>query len=222
MIEIEKRETYPERNGGYYRFTISTDEGKFYILYAGVLDVYWGYDCLHDIRKEPDSKSFTITKENYYFYSLLEELYSDVKNCNIFQLDDIDTRFYKNTEEIETKRKDNARWNHNLKKYQKHDPHRLFQNGAIKWHSDDFTYDAASFVRIAKKREKFLITFAKSQEEDHYQSYSVRFRNSGSRYDPFNLLFMKMYNKLVDYDPNYHQIHIEEYLYQKKLEKKLK
>lgn len=30
---------------------------------------------------------------------------------------------------------------------------------------------------------------------------------------------MNMYNSLSEYDPNYHQIHIEEYLYSKKLQK---
>ena len=48
-------------------------------------------------------------------------------------------------------------------------------------------------------------------------SVSIRFRNSGSRYNPFNIIFMKMFNKLQEYNPEYHQIHIEELEYQKKL-----
>ena len=47
----------------------------------------------------------------------------------------------------------------------------------------------------------------------------VRFRNSGSSYDPFNIPFMKFFNKLQEYDPEYHQIHIEEVILQKKLTK---
>jgi|GEM_PF-5639394 len=30
---------------------------------------------------------------------------------------------------------------------------------------------------------------------------------------------MKMYKKLIEYEPKYHQIHIEEYSYQKTLKK---
>lgn len=48
---------------------------------------------------------------------------------------------------------------------------------------------------------------------------SIRFRNSGSRYAPFNRLFMKMFNKLQfldDVNDYGHQIHIEEYLYNNK------
>ena len=47
----------------------------------------------------------------------------------------------------------------------------------------------------------------------------VRFRNSGSYYEPFNCVFMRMYNNLQKVDPKYHQIHMEELGYVKKLEK---
>ena len=48
----------------------------------------------------------------------------------------------------------------------------------------------------------------------------VRFRNSGSRYDPFNCVFMRFYQRLQEVDPNYHQVHIEELIYRKKLKRK--
>jgi hypothetical protein len=48
---------------------------------------------------------------------------------------------------------------------------------------------------------------------------TIRFRNSGSTYDPFNIVFMKMYQRLQEYNPDYHQIHIEETIYQKTLKK---
>ena len=46
----------------------------------------------------------------------------------------------------------------------------------------------------------------------------IRFRNSGSFYNPFNVLFMRMHNKMKkidDVNDIGHQIHIEEYLYNK-------
>ena len=48
---------------------------------------------------------------------------------------------------------------------------------------------------------------------------SVRFRNSGSRYVPFNIAFMDMYNDMKEVDDvtdKGHQLHIEEYLYETK------
>ena len=50
-------------------------------------------------------------------------------------------------------------------------------------------------------------------------SYSVRISNSGSRYGYFNIPFMNMYTKLCEYNPDYHQIHMEEYLYNEKVKK---
>ena len=48
----------------------------------------------------------------------------------------------------------------------------------------------------------------------------IRISNSGSRYAPFNIVFMRMFTKLQDIDDinDYgHQIHIEEYLYNQKV-----
>ena len=47
-------------------------------------------------------------------------------------------------------------------------------------------------------------------------------RNSGSRYSPHNIVFMRMFNELQEYYPEYHQIHMEEIEYQKKLQLKRK
>ena len=56
-------------------------------------------------------------------------------------------------------------------------------------------------------------------EDFHSPTYiPIRFRNSGSSYDPFNIVFMKMYNEMKNIDDINdigHQIHIEEYLYNK-------
>ena len=50
---------------------------------------------------------------------------------------------------------------------------------------------------------------------------TVRFRNSGSRYDPFNIIFMKLYQGLYELDYEYHQIHIEEYLLDSKIKRRV-
>ena len=82
--------------------------------------------------------------------------------------------------------------------------------------------DIASRLVIEKENEKFKITFIKSKKdyEGLFRTYAVRFRNSGSRYKPFNASFMYMYNSLKEYNPEYQQIHMEEYLYNQKVLKK--
>jgi hypothetical protein len=128
--------------------------------------------------------------------------------------------FCETVEELENKRKEIKDLNDDLKKSEKYNPNRLFRDGVIEWHCDDFPYEESSVVKIKKEKEKFIVIFEKSKNTDIYLTYHVRFRNSGSRYEPFNIIFMKMYNKLIDYDPEYHQVHIEEYLYQKRMNHK--
>lgn len=219
MLEI-KKEKIEWAHAGYYQFVITTDEGSFAICFAGNLDLYWRYLYQKRIMEEPESKSFTITKENYYVYSLFERLYYDVKKCNIFELDDIEISCCEDEEEIESKRQEFKRWNNNCRRQEKHNPHRLFQNNAIEWHCDDYAYDDASVLKIKKRNETFIITIEKSKIADPFFTYSVRFRNSGSRHQPFNSSFMKLYKNLIAYNPEYHQVHMEEYSYCKKLKMK--
>ena len=62
-------------------------------------------------------------------------------------------------------------------------------------------------VKIKKLKDMFLIRFYTQKQLDGYDreylcsfSTSIRFRNSGSRYDPFNLVFMQMFQKLQEVD----------------------
>ena len=101
----------------------------------------------------------------------------------------------------------------------------LYQNNKIDWYSDDFVYENASRLLIEKIDECFKITFIKSKKEYDdgiLMTYSVRISNSGSRYNPQNIEFMNMYDKLKEYENNFHQVHVEEVIYQQKLLKKLK
>lgn len=200
MLEIKKY-----KFDRYYAFDILTDEGCFSIFFGGNLDLYFLYKHNTNFLETDDSKDFYITKDNYFLYSLFEELYNDVLDYNIFTVDNFDSK---------------DEWLNRKKEFLEHDsynPRRLFHDGKIDWHCDDFDYDeGASFV-IERLNNCYKLTFNKCKADRILASYSVRIRNSGSRYGYFNIIFMRMYNKLCNYNPNYHQIHIEEYLYHKRL-----
>lgn len=121
---------------------------------------------------------------------------------------------------IERYDRKNAEW----KNYYRY--HWLYQNEVITWRSDEHIYEDADRVKIYQENENIILEFSRPPIKDEeliyhmYGSIGVRFRNSGSYYDPFNIIFMRMFNKLQEYDPDYHQIHIEELLYQKKLTRK--
>ena len=199
MIKIEKYKNLVNNDA----IKIITDEGSFTISFEGNLDLYWIYRPNGNVFLKEDKHDFYITKENYFLYSLFERLYVAVKegkpylNCPY----DVDNRY---------------------KKYPfGNEP--LFIDNKIEWHSDDYPYDEASVVIIYKYDENtFKIEFTKSKG-DYFPTFAVRFRNSGSSYQPFNSTFMSMYNSLINRDYDCHQIDYEEVLYEQKvLEKKMK
>ena len=207
MLEINKTKDAE----GYDRFKIIADTGSFDIIFGGNLDLYWSYWPEEDFEDWPLSKTFTITKENYFLYQKIDELYKNIKEQRPYPKTDKDdyTSFLKEL---------NSR-NSNESKKVDYAYEKLFQNDIIKWYSDDMPLENASSLEIKKQEDAYSITFFQGKEEYDFPTYSVRFRNSGSRYHPYNFAFMNMYNALSEYDPNYHQIHIEEYLYNKKLQK---
>lgn len=206
MLEINKTKDAE----GYDRFKIITDTGSFDIMFGGNLDLYWSYWPEEDFEDWPLSKTFTITKENYFLYQKIDELYKNIKEQRPYPKTDKDE--YTSFLELNLR-------NSNESKKVDYTYEKLFQNDIIKWYSDDMPLENASSLEIKKQEDIYSITFFQGKEEYDFPTYSVRFRNSGSRYHPYNFAFMNMYNSLSKYDSNYHQIHIEEYLYNKKLQK---
>lgn len=192
----------------YYAFDVITDDGCFSIAFGGNLDLYWIYKYETSFLDTPNSKDFYITKENYFLYSLFDELYNDVKDYNIFTIDNFDK------EEEWLKRKND------FFEHDKNNPTKLVKDNKIEWHCDDFDYDDGSSFVIERLDDCYKLTFNKCRADSIFTSYAVRIRNSGSRYGYFNVIFMRMYNKLCNYDPNFHQVHIEEYMYHKRLTKR--
>lgn len=194
-----------------YSFDFITDDGVFKIYFWGDLDLHWEYHYKDDISKIGDSKSFLITKEKFFLFQLFDDLYHDIKDYHIYKEDEFYTK------------QDVERFNKSIMKFDAYPYDLLFHDDKIEWHCDDCIYEEASMFMIEKLDEAYLLTFKKGIK-DGMLSYSVRIRNSGSRYHPFNIPFMRMYQQLCSYDferdADFHQIHMEEYLYQKKRIKK--
>lgn len=210
-----------------------SDENKILSVYfGGTLDLYWSIRT-----KIENDYSFDITKENYAVYKLFEQLFDDIKNINIFERNMVP--FYIDSEEekkeyvlahkqeleLENKR-------YRLCNYSNYNE--LFDelNNTITWYSDETCHEVANILKIKKENEKFTIEFMMQpyirgyvRDVNSAKSITIRFSNSGSRYDPFNTIFMRMYNNMKEIDDTNdlgHQMHIEEYLYNLNKVKKLK
>ena len=194
---------------------IEEENSYLSIFYGGNLDLYW---AIHSNKRklENDSKSdmFVITKENYELYNLFENLYNDIKEINLFEDFEEDKDKYR--------------------VYNQSNYHELFdeKNKTITWYSDETAHEVSNYLKIKKEKDCFIINFniqeyIEGYDRDFSSLYyiPIRFRNSGSRYDPFNIIFMRMYERLKEIDDvnEYgHQIHMEEYLYEIEQQKVLK
>jgi len=188
----------------YYSFEISTNDGTFEITFAGNLDLYWNYPCKFAEKNNISEKTFRITAEDSFLYDLLLELYDNIKNYNIYEED----VFKEHSEEIRE----------SLIKSDEYNPRKLFNNEVVDWHSDDYDYNETSKLVIFLDEDDIIIKFVKGITDYKRQTFAVRICNNGSRHDPFNVCFMRMYNKLIDYVPDreykeeFHQISINEYM----------
>ena len=200
---------YYDKYNEIYNYEFLKEDNKLDILFCGNLDLYF-------IIYGKNINEFTITKENMTIYNLFDKLYSDIENINIYDEEHIP--IYIETEEEQNEylkeRKDEYRL-HNRSNYNE-----LFnkENKTITWYSDETAKEVANYLKIIKEDEDFKLEFytrpyIEGYDRDFNSKYSItiRFRNSGSRYKPFNACFMRLFNNLQKYDPDYHQITIEEY-----------
>lgn len=181
------------------------------ITFGGNLDLYWYLKS--EEKREVDT--FEITKENYFLYFLFDILYNDIVNCNLFKVYDEELSFVNSIMELQKIYNRKKELNKIFSEYEEYK--RLYNGEYICWYSDDDSIEDANYVKIIKDDDKYILEFFSNFKSNTlWLSNTIRFRNSGSRYMPFNMIFMEMYNSLCtsDYDEN--QIHIEEYLYKKK------
>ncbi len=234
-LKIEKYELYKERkDGNYYDFVFQRDGNKtLSIFFGGNLDLYFS------LENFDDDPTFIIGKDYYEIYMLFDKLYSSVINADIYgeiTEEEKDHLIFMNKinqddyhrEIEELKRRERYR------KFLKnsHQYKNLVQDGLIIWLSDEYFDEVAPFVKIKKQENVYILEFGKSKIPLEYQNdadlmlmdprrITVRFRNSGSRYDPFNIIFMGLYQGLCNLDYEYHQIHIEEYLQESKIKSRV-
>ena len=203
-------------------------EKQFDVSFGGNLDLYWTIRSKND----SDCHEFIITKENYEVYKLFEELFDDIENIKIYTEPTIP--FYIETDEAKQEYINELEYEKNKYRLYNHSNYNeLFdkENNTITWYSDETNHEVANILKIKKEKESFRLEFSIQPYKEGYDRdfnslnyIPIRFRNSGSSYEPFNVIFMRMYEKMKQIDDINvygHQIHIEEYLYSQNKIKKL-
>ncbi len=224
MNKLELKSQDLEKNG---MGTVSLIRGneRLDISLAGNLDLYF------NLYSSNSGNPFIITKDNYPVYLLFNKLYQNIISGQIYPLDtksilkecdlnNLDYHLKLQEAELYYEEKINQ-----LKTKAK--ATNLVKDGLITWLSDDYYSEIAPYFTLKQIDDYYVFEFfnenfnnldktnldfffLKLMKQKNY--ISVRIRNSGSFYEPFNICFMEVYNSLralslLDYE----QIGIEEY-----------
>lgn len=190
-----------------YDIWLKKDGKELKIMYGGTLDLYLSVSNGDFISENENTIiDFDITKENYQIFKAFDELYKNIIAGKPFGNEA--TYEYGNYRD---------RWEYHLL---------VDKDKKITWISDDGPKELEDkFIFNKVDDDTYRFTFVRNNKPidcgiKSSTSIFVRIRNSGSTYSPYNCAFMLMFQKLQNLDPKYHQIHFEEIVYQKKLEKK--
>lgn len=185
---------------------LEDENKKLVIQFLNNGDLYW---VISD-KSNSNIKIFEITKEDYQIYELFELLYNDIKVKNIYNVYE-EIKKCTSKEQLQKVYRKYEEHNKYIKEYDD-----LNSTDSITWVSDNNNYDSANIVTILKEEDKYVLVF---NLRDYQSRNSIRFSNSGCRYNPYNRCFMKHFKNLDNLKIDKEQINIEEYMYLKKVKK---
>ena len=191
-MEIKRKENYVTE--GTYDFEFINDDIQLYIFFCNNLDLYMTLKCDKILEEDKYvSLDFDITKENYEIFEAFDILYNKIVYESLNENNHFITKYYKKLVDDDKR---------------------------IVWISDDGPFESQDRLVISRNDEyTYRLTFIRTDVATPHESknpfgISIRFRNSGSQYDPFNFYFMDMYNRLQDiYIGEYRQMYLPELEY---------
>ncbi len=131
-------------------------------------------------------------KENEEIYQYFEQLFSSIMDCKVFNTSKNEFEFCnsdKGIDEIGSVQKINV----HLKMEESYKT--LVHDNTIVWYSDNIYDESANILRIERDDEEIKLTFIDNPEDPSF-GFGIRICNSGSKYDPFNICFMNLFNQL--------------------------
>ncbi|MBQ6546615.1 MAG: hypothetical protein IJL74_01285 [Bacilli bacterium] len=179
---------------GFEVFSIKNSTGNLKFFYFYDFDLCWSCDD----KEDSDTSSIEFGPEDSYMYTLIDEVYDSISTNQPFKhlkydFEAKDLVFLEGND------------------YSK----RLFKNGMVEWHSDDCIYRVGSIIYITKENNRYIVTLQKGKTHINriypFSDFTVSIANN-SRYSPYNITFMNMFNKLREYDFLMNQAEINKYV----------
>lgn len=173
---------------------IKKDTKTLKVFYGGNGDLY--FDIFGDFEEcENGYRTYFELDECDQVYPYFKELIDEIKEAKVFmpsetqfELIDDPFEFHELVEHYKMKNKE-------LKgKY----PHtELVKDNIILVYSDSIYNENANFMTMKELDGKIRLDFY-DNPEDYIDGFGIRINNSGSKYMPFNIIFMRFFNKLHD------------------------
>lgn len=185
---------------GYYEYSLIQNNLKFKMYYGGNLDIYWeiqnmDVDAENFESYEEKPLEFVIEPQYYEAYSIFFKLLRNVKSSAKKMQDEAQRAKREKMEEEDVVvyvNDDETAESYEL----------IVKDGVVVWYSDEDSIENANFVTLTQVNGNILVTFRKgNMENDFPGSIPIRFRNSGSRYNPFNKYFMECFSDIGNIFP---------------------
>lgn len=163
------------------------------IFYGSNGDLYLDIFGDHNINEDENYTATFSINQNQEIYQYFESLIDSIIKCKVFAVSDIELEMCNTKEHMNELLKSNQLYNEGLKNSDVYN--RLVQDSAIIWYSDNIYDEKANKLRIEKKDDKIILTFIDNPDDPTF-GFGIRICNSGSKYDPFNVCFMNLFNQL--------------------------
>lgn len=145
------------------------------------LDEYGNYTATFSINK---------SQEVYHYF---ESLIDNIIKCNVFEVSDTELEIC-NTQGQTNKLLNFSQLSNEILK-SSYAYNSLVQDSTIIWYSDNIYDEKANKLSIEKNDNNIMLTFVDNPDDPTF-GFGIRICNSGSKYDPFNICFMNLFNQL--------------------------
>jgi len=160
------------------------------IFYGANGDLY--FDIFGSRNKDENclcTATFSIG-QNEEIYQYFEQLVNSIVGCQVFDMSEIELELCDSDNSITDEINSVQKRNENLKTKQAYK--KLVHNDIVIWYSDNI-YDESA--KIERDCEEIKLTFIDNPDDPSF-GFGIRICNSSSKYDPFNICFMNLFNQL--------------------------
>lgn len=163
------------------------------IFYGANGDLYIDIFGEHNIDEDGNcTADFSISK-NQEIYHYFDSLFDNIIKCNVFETSDFELEMCNTQKQIGKSLISSQLFNERLKSSLAYNS--LVQDSIIIWYSDNIYDEKANKLIINKQDDKITLTFVDNPDDPTF-GFGIRICNSGSKYDPFNICFMNLFNQL--------------------------